>query len=92
MHVQPRAGRDEIVGRHADALRVRVHAPPVEGKATDAVRKLLAGAFGLPASRVEFVSGERSRLKRFRLRGVSRADAAARLEDLLGRGVGGSAS
>jgi uncharacterized protein (TIGR00251 family) len=92
VHVQPRSGRDEIVGRHGAALRVRVHAPPVAGRATDAARRLLAAAFGVAAARVELVSGERSRLKRFRLRGVARDEAAARLEVLLAGGVAGSAS
>jgi uncharacterized protein len=92
VHVQPRAGHDEIVGRHGNALRVRVQAPPVDGRATEAVRRLLGAAFGVPPSRVELLSGDRSRLKRFRLLGVARADAVARLEDLLAGGVGGSAS
>jgi uncharacterized protein len=92
VHVQPRAGRDEIVGRHGDALRVRVQAPPVDGKATEAVRRLLADAFGVAPARVDLVAGERSRLKRFRVRGVDRATAIDRLEDLLAGSVGGSAS
>jgi uncharacterized protein (TIGR00251 family) len=92
VHVQPRAGRDEIVGRHGAALRVRVQAPPVDGRANEAVGRLLAAAFGVAPSKVELVSGDRSRLKRFRLHGVAREDARARLEDLLAGGVGGSAS
>jgi uncharacterized protein (TIGR00251 family) len=83
VHVQPRAGRDEVTGRHGDALRVRVQAPPVDGRATEAARRLVAAALGLPAGRVALASGERSRLKRFRLAGVGRADAVARLEALL---------
>jgi uncharacterized protein (TIGR00251 family) len=83
VHVATRAGRDEIRGRHGDALRVRVHAPPVDGRANDAVRTLLGTAFGLPDSQVELVSGDRSRLKRFRLRGVGRAAAEQRLRELI---------
>jgi uncharacterized protein (TIGR00251 family) len=83
VHVQPRSGRNEIIGRHGNALRVRVQAPPVEGRATDAVRTLLGDAFGVAAGRVTLVSGERSRLKRFRLGGMGREAALARLEALL---------
>jgi uncharacterized protein (TIGR00251 family) len=83
VHVAARAGRDEIRGRHGDSLRVRVQAPPVDGRANDAVRTLLGAAFDMPESRVVLVSGDRSRLKRFRLRGVGRAAAAQRLRELL---------
>jgi uncharacterized protein YggU (UPF0235/DUF167 family) len=64
-------------------LRVRVQAPPVDGRATEAVRRLLAGAFGVPVPTVALVSGERSRLKRFRFTSLQRAAAVARLEGLL---------
>jgi uncharacterized protein len=83
VHVAARAGRDEIRGRHGDALRVRVQAPPVNGRANEAVRSLLGAAFGVPDARVELVSGDRSRLKRFRLHGLARAAAEHRLEELL---------
>jgi uncharacterized protein (TIGR00251 family) len=90
VHVQPRAGRNEITGRHGNALRVRVQAPPVESRATDAVRSLLADAFGVATGEVTLVSGERSRLKRFRLTGIGREAALATLEALLDQA--GSAS
>lgn len=83
VHVQPRAGRTAVAGRHGDALRVRVTEPAVDGRATDAARRAVAAAFGLPPSRVELVSGERSRLKRFRLVGLPVVDAGRRLDALL---------
>jgi hypothetical protein len=53
VHVLPRSGRTEIVGRHGDALKVRVAAPPVDGQATDAARVALAAALGVaPADRL----------------------------------------
>jgi uncharacterized protein YggU (UPF0235/DUF167 family) len=76
--VQPRSGRTELRGRHGDALCIRVREPPVDGRATDAARTALAAALGVSASRVEIVAGERSRLKRFRIRALD-ADLAARL-------------
>lgn len=92
VHVQPRAGKDAITGRHGDALRVRVHAPPVDGRATEAVRRLLAAAFGVPAAAVELASGERSRMKRYRLRGLARRDAEARLAAMLGSEPGAAST
>ena len=79
VHVQPRAGTTHVVGRHGDALRIRVQAPPVDGRATDAARHVLAAFFGVPAASVSLVSGERSRLKRFRVGGLAYADARARV-------------
>ncbi|HYE92088.1 MAG TPA: DUF167 domain-containing protein [Terriglobales bacterium] len=79
LRVQPRAARDEIVSWQDDALRVRVSAPPVEGEANVAIRKLLAGALGVAPSTVEVVRGERSRDKVVRVAGLSLAQVRARL-------------
>ena len=79
LRVQPRASRDEIVAWQDDALRVRVSAPPVEGEANIAVRRLLARALGVAPSTVEVIRGERSRDKLVRVTGLSLADVRARL-------------
>jgi uncharacterized protein (TIGR00251 family) len=84
VHVQPRAGRSQLVGRHADALKVRVTAPPVDGRANDATARLLAAALSVPSARVVLVSGAQSRLKRFRVSGLSVAAVTRRLETALG--------
>jgi len=67
VRVQPRARRDEIVGWQESTLRVRVKAPPVDGRANDAVIDVLAEAFGVPRAAVELVSGATSQNKRFRI-------------------------
>jgi len=67
IRVQPRAKRTEVAGVHGGALKMRLAAPPVEGKANDAVVKLLATHLDVPPSRVELVSGATSRVKRFRV-------------------------
>lgn len=67
LHVQPRARRDELVGPHGDALRVRITAPPVEGRANTHLRRFLAASFGVPARQVELLSGETGRSKRVRI-------------------------
>lgn len=79
VHVQPGAGRSAVVGRHGDALKVRVAAPPVDGRANEATRALLAEALGLAEADVELTSGDSSRAKRFRLRGLDPEEADRRL-------------
>jgi uncharacterized protein (TIGR00251 family) len=86
VHVQPRAGQTQLTGRHGDALKIRVAAPPVEGRATEAARAALADALGVAPSSVTLVAGERSRLKRFRVDGLAEPDARARVAALLATG------
>ena len=73
VRVAPRGSRDAIEGEHAGALRVRVTAPPLEDRANQAVRKLLADCLNVSISAVRIVAGEKSRNKRVAIAGVSRA-------------------
>ena len=82
--VQPGGSRDEVVGRHGDALKVKVSAPPEGGKANAAVCRLLAKAFDVPASSVAVTAGGRSRRKRVRIDHIDAAVATERLEHLTG--------
>ena len=70
VRVAPRGRRNEIVGEHGDAIKVRVQAPPVEGKANEALREFLAEQLGIPCRDVEIVSGHASRWKRVKADGV----------------------
>jgi uncharacterized protein (TIGR00251 family) len=79
VHVQPRAGRSAVLGRHGRALKLRVAAPPVDDRANDAAVALLAEEFGVAAGDIELVGGQRSRLKRFRIRNVDHDEFATRL-------------
>ena len=74
VRLQPRASRDEIDGLLGDALKIKVTAPPVEGRANKAVKKLLAVRLGLPPSQIEMIAGERSREKLLRISGITRAE------------------
>lgn len=74
VRLQPRASRNGIDGLHGDALKLTVTAPPVEGRANKAVKKLLAALLGLSPSQVEIIAGERSREKLLRISGISRAE------------------
>jgi uncharacterized protein len=83
VRVQPRAGRERIEGERAGALLVKVKAPPVEGKANDAVCRLLARAAGIPSRSAELVRGASARDKVVRLDGVGVEETAARLAERL---------
>jgi uncharacterized protein len=83
VHVQPGAGRSAVVGRHGTSLKVRVAASPVDGRANVAAAALLAETLGVKESDVELVSGQRSRLKRFRVGGLDAEDVEFRLRQAL---------
>ena len=69
--VQPRASRDEIIGEYQNGLRIRLTAPPIDNRANQALRKLLAARLKVPLTAVRIASGERSRTKRVEIRGVT---------------------
>ena len=80
VRVTPRASRDELAGWREGVLRVRVAAPPVEGRANDAVARLLAKALGVPKSAVGIMSGAGAREKLVEVAGVEQDEAMRRLE------------
>ncbi len=67
VRIQPRAAQDEIAGLYGDRLKVRVTAPPTDGKANEHLRAFLAKQFGVPKTRVTLLSGAGSRDKRLRI-------------------------
>ncbi len=67
LHVQPGAKRTEIAGTHGNALKVRLAAPPVDGKANDALLRFLADAFAVPLRDAALLRGETSRAKVVRI-------------------------
>lgn len=67
IRVQPRASRDAIAGVLGDCLKVRLAAPPVEGKANEHLIAWLARLFGVPKSRVVLERGETSKRKQIRI-------------------------
>lgn len=68
LRVQPRAGKDEILGPHGDRLKVRIKAAPVDGQANRHLIRFLAKAFGVPRARVMLLGGETSKDKRLLIR------------------------
>jgi uncharacterized protein len=78
LRVSPGARRDELVGRHGEGWKVRVAAPPEDGRANDAVLDLLARELSLP--RLSIVSGQTSREKIVQMEGIDRAETERRFE------------
>ena len=71
VRAQPRSSKAGLDGLLGDALKVRIRAAPVDGKANKELVETLADAFNLPKSRVSFKGGETSKTKRILLAGVS---------------------
>ena len=77
VRVAPRASRDAIEGEHGGALKVRLTSPPVDDRANDSLRQLLAKALNVPTSAVRIVSGAKSRTKRVAVAGVTQEHVVA---------------
>lgn len=70
LHIQPGAKRTEVVGLHGAALKIRLAAAPVDGKANACLLDFLALRLDVAKHQVELVSGTSSRAKRVRVEGV----------------------
>ncbi len=80
LHVQPGAKRSEVSGLHGDALKIRLAAPPIEGRANEALLRFVAELFAVPLRNVELLRGAQSRHKTVRVAGSTVAP-----ETLLGK-------
>jgi hypothetical protein len=76
----PRASKNEIQGVHGDALKVRLQAPPVEGKANQALIRFLSEALDIPRSQLSIASGETGRNKAVLITGMTRDAVISRLK------------
>ncbi len=79
LHVQPGAKRTEIVGVHGDALKIRLAAPPVDGRANAALLDYLARRLGVAGQNLRLTSGESSRRKRIVVAGIAVVDIVGKL-------------
>ena len=75
----PNAPRSEVVGWLGDALKVKVHAPALDGRANDALCEFLADELGLPKRAVTLAQGDKSRQKLLRIAGLTLAEVKAKL-------------
>ena len=79
VRVVPRASKNQVQGILGDALKIRLQAPPVEGKANEALVRFLAESLDIPPRSVRLLSGETGRNKRILLAGMDAGQARARL-------------
>ena len=80
VRVLPRTSKNQIVGMEGGAFKVKLTAPPVEGKANKALIQFLANKLGVRKQDVEIVSGEHSRKKSIRINGLPEKEVMGRLE------------
>jgi uncharacterized protein len=81
LRAQPRASKTEITGEHGGAVKLRIAAPPVDGKANDEVVRFFSKLFEVPIRSIEMVSGDSSRDKLIRIHNIS----MARVQEVLGK-------
>jgi uncharacterized protein (TIGR00251 family) len=79
LHVQPRASRSELGGRHGDAIKVRLTAPPVDGAANQALLRFLAAQLEVPLSALSLVAGASGRSKVVAVEAITPEIASRRL-------------
>ena len=71
IHASPRASKTQIQGLHGDALKIRLKAPPVDGKANEALIGFLAETLGIPQRQITLLAGQTSRQKRLIIQGIT---------------------
>ena len=79
LKVIPGAPRDEVCGWLGDELKVKLHAPPLDGRANEALVEFLAEVLGVPRRDVVLAQGQKSRRKVVRIAGLDAAAVRARL-------------
>ena len=78
-HIQPGAKRSELAGEQGERLKIRLQAPPVEGKANKALIDFLADVLQISKKMLEIKGGETGRNKHILVRGIAESAARARL-------------
>lgn len=74
VHVVPRAAKDAVQGLHGDALKIRLHAPPADGKANEALISFLSEKLNIPKSNIALKSGANQRRKLIMINGLSKLE------------------
>lgn len=71
IRVQPRASCNQVAGVMGGVVKIRIKAPPVDGRANDVCLKFLAGILGIPVNSIEIISGYTGRNKIVRVTGLT---------------------
>ena len=79
VHVVPNARSDVVVGEHGGAVKIKLRAPAVEGKANAALMHFIAAQLKIPRKAIVLKSGEKSRAKTIQIHGLSKEDVYTRL-------------
>jgi len=74
IHVQPRASKTDVVGWHADAIKIRIKSPPVDGAANEELIRYLSKRIGVSREAIRITSGASGRRKRIKIEGFGNAD------------------
>jgi uncharacterized protein len=82
VYLQPKSSRNEIVGPYRDGIKVKITAPPVEGKANEGLIRFLARELNLAPSQIEIIKGHHSREKTLR---IDETEGLARLTEWHGQ-------
>ena len=79
VHILPNAKLDKVVGDHGDAIKIKLRAPAMEGKANAALIRFLAAQLGILPRQIALMRGEKSRDKLIRIKGLSEREVQERL-------------
>ena len=79
LRIVPNAKRDEVTGEHGDAVKIKIAAPALDGKANEAVLELLAEKLGIHRRDITLIAGEKSRDKLVEIAGLDATEARGRL-------------
>ena len=80
LKIVPNAPRNEVTGWLGQVLKIKIHAPALDGRANDELQEFLAAEFDLPRRAITLIRGDRSRHKLIRIEGVTLAEARQRLD------------
>jgi hypothetical protein len=69
VYLQPKSSKNELVGPYRDGIKVKVTAPPIEGKANESLIRFVAKEIGIPPSSIEIIKGHHAREKILKISG-----------------------
>ncbi len=82
VYVQPKSSKNEVVGPYRDGIKVKLTAPPIEGKANEALIRFLAKEFGISASCIEIIKGHHSRGKTLKVSAGTDQELVKKIETI----------